>query len=206
MRCMHSRHARLAAASIWLAVLSTLIVAWNGAAAAPPPSGLSQPEPGTCPRVTSGNDLEAWVRGADPNAQRDGNTWEFSAEGREVLLVFDEAAGRMRLMTPAADAKSLSASVVERALQANFDTALDARYAIAHGLVWSVFIHPLPTLTEADFASALRQVVTAAETFGSSYSSGELHFRGGDSEAPADPPSENPSGPPERSNRDEESI
>ena len=199
MRCMHSRPARLSAAPLRLAVLSTLLVAWNGAEAAPPPSGLSQSEPGTCPRITSGRDLEVWVRGADPNAQRGGNTWEFSFQRRQALLVFDETAGRMRLMTPAADAKALAVSAVERALQANFDTALDARYAIAHGLVWSVFIHPLPTLTEADFASALRQVVTAAETFGSSYSSGELHFRGGDAERSANPTDESP-------NRDEESL
>lgn len=68
-------------------------------------------------------------------------------------------------------------------LQANFDAILDARYAIANDLVWAVFIHPLSSLTEDDFISGIAQTVTAAETFGTTYSSGALVFGGGDSNA-----------------------
>jgi len=38
-------------------------------------------------------------------------------------------------------------------MQANFDSALDARYAIAKGKLWSAFIHPLSELNEEQFFS-----------------------------------------------------
>ena len=193
---MH-RHNNAPSAAIRLALCPAVFALGISASAESAPADPPPRASADCAGATSALDLEAWVNRADPSARRDGNTWELLSHGREMLLVFDETAGRMRLMTPVADVKSLSTAVVERALQANFDTALDARYAIAHGLVWSVFIHPLPTLSERDFA--LRQVAAAAQSFGSTFSSGELYFQGGDSEPPATPPAERPQG-------DEESI
>ena len=66
-------------------------------------------------------------------------------------------------------------------MQANFDTALDARYAIAKDTLWSAFIHPLHSLDDEAFLLGLGQVVNLVNTFGSSYTSGLLIFRGGDS-------------------------
>ena len=68
-------------------------------------------------------------------------------------------------------------------MQANFDTALDARYAIANGLVWGTFIHPLDSLTTRDFASGILQTKSLADTFGTTFSSGALSYGGGDSGA-----------------------
>ena len=64
-------------------------------------------------------------------------------------------------------------------LAANFDRALDARYAVARGYVWSVFIHPLSLLTDAQFIDGVSQVVTLADTYGTSYTSTDLVFQGG---------------------------
>ena len=66
-------------------------------------------------------------------------------------------------------------------MQANFDSALDARYAVAKGVLWSAYLHPLSTLKADDFVSGLAQVVNLAATYGSTYSSGALTFGGGDS-------------------------
>jgi len=66
-------------------------------------------------------------------------------------------------------------------LQANFDSALDARYAVANGVLWSAYIHPLSSLQDKQFLEAVGQVVNLTSTFGSSYSSGALIFNGGDS-------------------------
>ena len=44
-----------------------------------------------------------------------------------------------------------------------------------------MFIHPLDTLQREELISGLAQVVTAAETFGSSFTSGAMLFGGGDS-------------------------
>jgi hypothetical protein len=66
-------------------------------------------------------------------------------------------------------------------MQANFDSALDARYAIAKETLWSAYIHPLSTLSDEDFLSGLGQTVNLVDTFGSSFSSGSSTFIGGDS-------------------------
>jgi hypothetical protein len=64
------------------------------------------------------------------------------------------------------------------ALSANYDRALDAKYAIADGVLWSTFLHPLRSLTEDDFLSALDQVQRLAETAGTTFSSSDLVFQG----------------------------
>lgn len=115
--------------------------------------------------------------------------WRFNLQGRQVYVITDERADRMRIMSPVASAKDLKRDALMRAMQANFDTALDARYAVAKGALWSAFIHPLSPLDDAEFQAALRQVVTLAATYGSSYSSGGLRFGGGDT-----PEDEKPNG------------
>lgn len=119
----------------------------------------------------------------DGKAERNGNNWQFTLDERMILVVTDAAAGRMRIMTPIAEAAALPEGAMERLLQANFDTALDARYAIANGLVWGTFIHPLDSLTTRDFASGVLQTKSLADTFGTTFSSGALNFGGGDSPA-----------------------
>lgn len=119
----------------------------------------------------------------DASAEVSGNSVGFSVAERDVFLVYDEAADRMRVLTPVAPVGDFPPETYPRLLQANYDAVLDARYAMANDIVWSVFIHPLSSLTEDDFLSAVAQVVTAAETFGTSYTSGALIFGGGDSQA-----------------------
>ena len=48
-------------------------------------------------------------------------------------------------------------------------------------MIWSVYIHPLASLEQEELISAIAQVVTAAETFGVTYTSGAMVFGGGDS-------------------------
>ena len=69
-----------------------------------------------------------------------------------------------------------------RLMQANFDSALDARYAIAQGALWSTFIHPLSSINDEDFVSGLGQTVNLVLTYGSSFASGGVVFGGGDSQ------------------------
>ena len=75
----------------------------------------------------------------------------------------------------------LDSELLFRLLQANFDTALDARYSIARGVLWSLYLHPLGSLSDEQFLAAIGQVVNLASTFGTTYSSGALTFGGGDS-------------------------
>ncbi|PKM08149.1 MAG: hypothetical protein CVV14_05205 [Gammaproteobacteria bacterium HGW-Gammaproteobacteria-4] len=117
----------------------------------------------------------------DPEAQANGSAIQFRVQDRNLILVGDENAGRMRIMTPIARTDALDIETVQRMLQANFDAVLDARYAVANGIVWSVFIHPLPPMDEAQLANAIAQVYIAAATFGTTYTSGALVYGGGDS-------------------------
>lgn len=138
---------------------------------------------GSMPGTMNGAKLAALLVKIDEAAERDGNMVSFKVKDRELMLVFDENADRMRIMTPVAPAGSVSEDVYKRMLQANYDAVLDPRYAVANDLIWAVFIHPLGSLTEQDFVSGVVQTVTAAETFGSSYSSGAFVFGSGDSNA-----------------------
>lgn len=119
-----------------------------------------------------------------PTYQREGNRWYFRLAGNEVLVICDPAANRMRIMTPVAETEGLSPNDVVRMLEANFDEALDARYALSGDIVWAVFIHPLAELTQLEFVSAVRQVINLQVNYGSTYTSTDLQFGDSDSESP----------------------
>ncbi len=105
--------------------------------------------------------------------------WSFDVESRKVVVITDVDADRMRIMTAVLETNELAAEEAGALLAANFDRALDARYALARGYVWSLFIHPLSPLTEAQFIDGVSQVVTLAENYGTSYTSTNLVFGGG---------------------------
>jgi len=69
----------------------------------------------------------------------------------------------MRIMTPVADEKGLDFEELHRLLSANFDRALDAKYAISNGTLWSAFTHPLAELTDEQFIGCVGQVITLAD-------------------------------------------
>lgn len=109
--------------------------------------------------------------------------WLVPAADMVATVITDENADRMRIMVPIIPADALPPDLLYRVLQANFDTALDARYAIAQGQLWSTFIHPLRDLSEDGFVSGFAQTLTLAKSFGGNFSSGLIRFRGGDSQA-----------------------
>ncbi len=119
----------------------------------------------------------------DPDAVVGLNGLELTIADVPVLIVMDPTADRMRAMVPIRAASDMSAEELARVMQANFDTALDARYAIARGRLWSAFIHPLAALERDQLISGLGQTVNIALTYGESYSGGALSFGGGDSGA-----------------------
>lgn len=119
----------------------------------------------------------------DPSAQVRGNGVELTLFDVPVLIVTDPVADRMRAMVPIRNASGMSAEELARAMQANFDTALDARYAISRGRLWAVFIHPLSPLERDQLISGIGQTVNIALTYGGAYSGGAMSSGGGDSGA-----------------------
>ncbi|MCZ6664709.1 MAG: type III secretion system chaperone [Gammaproteobacteria bacterium] len=117
----------------------------------------------------------------DLDLSGDDGFWRLVIDGRTVMIITDENADRMRIIVPVTAAEALSEDLLVRVMQANFDSALDARYAIAKDTLWSAYIHPLRSLDDKEFLLGLGQAVNLANTFGKDYSSGLLIFGGGDS-------------------------
>jgi hypothetical protein len=101
-------------------------------------------------------------------------------KGIELRCIYDEQHDRMRIITPVAARGNITGDQLEKAMEANFHTALDARYALNKGILYAAFIHPLSALNKDQLESALEQTATLAATFGKEYSSGNLTFRGSD--------------------------
>lgn len=142
----------------------------------------SKPEviPKTKPAGMNNAQLDALIRRIDKTAEGRPGHWKLNIEGHLVVVITDEKADRMRIVSALAKAEDMSLETMQRLMQANFDSTLDARYSIAKGAVWSVFIHPLAALSDAEFLSGMGQVINLGLTYGTTYSSGALIFNGGD--------------------------
>ncbi|MGB5818335.1 MAG: hypothetical protein WBG90_02545 [Saonia sp.] len=110
--------------------------------------------------------------------QNNGNAYQLMYKDRLLICVYDENANRMRIISPIIERKKLEEEELLNALVANFHSALDVKYALSDEIIWSVFTHPLHELSEHQVLDAIKQVYTAAATFGSTYSSTNLVFPG----------------------------
>ncbi|MGE0567100.1 MAG: hypothetical protein AB7O73_04065 [Bacteroidia bacterium] len=105
--------------------------------------------------------------------------WELKFENRYIIIVTDETHNRMRIISAIIEEKKIKKNELIVLLSANFDKALDAKYAIYNGYLWSVFTHPFGELEDEQFIDALKQVKTLADNYGGSYTSSDLIFGGG---------------------------
>jgi hypothetical protein len=152
-------------------------------------SGYAQDEPdieAETPQATqehpmTSERLAELILKVDEEAEQNGSAWFFYLEGLETVVVYDVAADRMRILIAIGDTDELKTDELLRLMQANFDSALDARYAIAQDVLWGVYIHPLSTLTDQEFLVGLGQTANVVLSYGTSYSSGLLLYGGGDS-------------------------
>jgi hypothetical protein len=138
-----------------------------------PPEAIEQP-------MTAAS-LGELILSVDENAELNGSSWIFQVTDLEVIVVYDIGADRMRILIPIGGTDEMKEDELLRLLQANFDSALDARYAIAQDTLWGTFIHPLSALSDEEFLVGLAQTVNVVTSYGTSYSSGMFIFGGGDS-------------------------
>ncbi|MEL6938463.1 MAG: type III secretion system chaperone [Cyanobacteria bacterium J06598_1] len=120
--------------------------------------------------------LETILNEADGSLQGSAGQWRLTIGNRPVFVLADASNDRMRIFTPVVPATELSPEQVQSVLLANFHTALDARYALSDDALVAAFVHPLASLNDNDLRSALSQVATLADNFGTTYSSGALDF------------------------------
>lgn len=159
--------------AIALVFLTSLAIGPVHAQEAIPPQ-VEAEGPMTLPRMA------AILTAIDDNAVAEPNGITLTVASVPVTVVVDPRANRMRILVPISSIQDLSEADLMRLLQANFDTALDARYAVANGRLWSTFIHPLAELDTDQLISGLAQTVTLAQTYGDTYTSGAIMFGGGD--------------------------
>ena len=112
------------------------------------------------------------------NIAQEGNVIQFTFRGIPEIVVFDESADRMRIVSPITEVTNVDNGLLLNALEANYHSVLDARYAVSDDLVWSAFIHPLNDLSIDLLNSAINQVAIAHATFGQDFTSGALIFPG----------------------------
>ncbi|NIR49258.1 YbjN domain-containing protein [candidate division KSB1 bacterium] len=132
--------------------------------------------------VMTFSELDNIIHNFSSQVEQGPNYWQFRDGEIQLICVVDTTYDRMRIIAPIIEASELTEEHKDRMLEANFHSALDARYGISNGIVYSAFIHPLSSLQESEMRSALKQVSVLAMTFGTSYSSGALQFGGTQSE------------------------
>ncbi|MDY8136399.1 hypothetical protein [Aquimarina sp. 2201CG5-10] len=125
--------------------------------------------------------LEIITKQADTVSGISGN-WQFVYKEIPMLCVTDATNNRMRIIAPIIQSENLDENLLLDSLTANFHSALDVKYAISNGILWSAYVHPLKELTDHQVESALSQVYLAAKTFGTTFSSTELIFGGRNNE------------------------
>jgi len=114
--------------------------------------------------------------------------WQFVIKDVQMMSITDTNHNRMRIISPIASVDQLDDEHFQAALIANFHTALDVKYAVTDGILWSAFIHPLGELTEEQVRDAVSQVYFANVNFGTSYASTSLTFPWrGDGDQPEEP-------------------
>jgi hypothetical protein len=125
-------------------------------------------------------ELAALLADETEDFQRHVSHWQFAFFDVPMACLIDEDHDRMRIIAACGQADQLDDETKDAMLTANFHTALDARYGVSHGLVFSAFIHPLGSLGHELVKSALEQVASLVHTFGSHYTGGTLEFISGD--------------------------
>jgi hypothetical protein len=145
-----------------------------------PETTVPEPETGVETFMTP-DFLNAILLEIDPSALVGPGGVQLVVDDVPVTVLHDPDADRMRVLVPIASVSSSTPAELLRLMQANFDTALDARYAVADGRIWSVFMHPMAELDAARLISGVAQTVSLAQTYGTTYASSQMLFGRGDS-------------------------
>lgn len=146
------------------------------------PLGLSQDvaqesvDPALKPPVMDQAQMERIIKSMAQSSKGEGGFVEVDFQGMKLYVVSDVTHDRMRIITPIAQYEDITAIQKDIMLESNFHSALDARYAVSKGVLYSVFIHPLSYLSEHEIQSAVIQVFNLSASFGSEYTSNSLNF------------------------------
>lgn len=117
--------------------------------------------------------LESYLTGLEGNP----GFWRGERDEVPVFVFSDDEHDRMRLMAPIGVVEDLDADLLHVLLQANYDRALDARYAMRGRELWAVVVHPLATLATDDLPAMFDQLVALVKNTGTTFASTDMVFR-----------------------------
>ncbi len=120
--------------------------------------------------------LEQTVKSFVKNASGEKGVVKFTYQHVKMFLISDVTHDRMRIIAPIVKYEKLGNKHIKAILSSNFHKALDARYAVSDGVLYSAYIHPLSPLNTKQIKSAVLQVANLALSFGREYSSGILSY------------------------------
>lgn len=133
---------------------------------------------GTYAEAMSQAELERIVKEFTQNSKGEDGVVEFVYNNVAMAVVSNDEFDRMRIIAPIIPYQELTQQEIDAAMASNFHRALDARYALSQGILYSIYIHPLSSLDEVQIRSAIFQVSNLALSFGEDFSSGVLDFAG----------------------------
>ena len=120
--------------------------------------------------------MERLVKSKASQAKGEKGVVEFEYNSVTMYLISDVNHDRMRIVAPVIEYEKLTKDQIDSVMNSNYHRALDARYAVSDGILFSVYIHPLSQLSDTQIDSAIEQVANLALSFGSQYTSGMLNF------------------------------
>jgi len=122
--------------------------------------------------------MERYVAGRSEVLQHEPGYLLFKFSQVSMAVISDAEHDRMRIIAPVVSYDELDEAAKDAVMEANFRSALDARYAVSNGVLYAAFIHPMVALSEQQLQAAIDQVANLVHTYGSSYSSGQLVYGG----------------------------
>lgn len=84
--------------------------------------------------------------------------WVIQENDSRLLVLLSEDQSWLRVMISIASEREAQ-PYLQQLLQANFDDTQEARYAIAHDVLWGIYQHDLSSLTEAGIKQAIARLI-----------------------------------------------
>lgn len=168
-------------------VLALLLLGCGATPECPTPQPVLGPSVDTDDRMTV-NRAASVLRDAGMLESHKENLLQLQVQGVTLVMICDPNADRMRIVAPIGKLAEIGPERLFQSMQANFHTALDARYAMSGDVLHATFIHPLSPLDDRELISGAHQTANLVKTFGTTYSSDALLFGAPQEEPePADP-------------------
>ncbi len=120
--------------------------------------------------------LEKTLKKITQEIEGESGNWQVLYRDFPLFILTDESSNRMRIFTPILEEQELKIGQMKKMLEANFHSALDAKYSLYEGFVIGIYTHPLVELNEKQMEDAMQQVVNLSKNFGTSYTSTDVMF------------------------------